>query len=204
MAGWAHLRLMTSSHENRRHHRRQTTSPKPHRQDREDAPPVRLPHVVVTVDEPGTLRVTVDGVDLPAPQDGQPWTRAQFADMLDLVTDDRRVAVRVEVHESDGSTFTDLIHAIRRPAPDPLVELATEAPAPGETPMEPATPEGPVEVTADGFTAGEEITVALAIATTAATADGRARAQVDPSQTDAGEILLVGRVSGTIAARGLS
>ncbi|MCA1387300.1 hypothetical protein I6F34_41785, partial [Bradyrhizobium sp. BRP05] len=111
---------------------------------------------------------------------------------------------RVEVHESDGSTFTDLIHAIRRPAPDPLVELATEAPAPGETPMEPATPEGPVEVTADGFTAGEEITVALAIATTAATADGRARAQVDPSQTGAGEVLLVGRVSGTIAARGLS
>ena len=106
MAGWAHLRLMTSSHENRRHHRRQTTSPKPHRQDREDAPPVRLPHVVVTVDEPGTLRVTVDGIDLPAPEDEQSWTRARFADMLDLVTDDRRVAVRVEVHESDGSTFT--------------------------------------------------------------------------------------------------
>ena len=78
--------------------------------------PVLLPHVVVTVAENGTLDVTVDGAPFPSPQQDSAWTRSTFGELMDAVTADRAIAVRIEVRESDGSVFTDLIHA-RKPTP---------------------------------------------------------------------------------------
>ena len=54
----------------------------------------------------------------------------------------------------------------------------------------------------DGFIAGEDVAVALITAHTDATPDGHARALLDPAvvaAARAGEVVLVGRVSGTIA-----
>ena len=54
---------------------------------------------------------------------------------------------------------------------------------------------------------GEDIAVALIVDHTDATPDGRARALLDPqviAAAKAGEVVLFGRVSGTIAVRGLS
>ena len=42
------------------------------------------------------------------------WTRATFGPLMDAITKDRTVAVRVEVRECDGSVFTDIIRA-RKP-----------------------------------------------------------------------------------------
>lgn len=155
-----------------------------------------LPHVCMTVTGSGALDVTVDGAVLPPPARGS-WTRDTFADLLDAVTKERSVAVRVEVHEVDGSVFTDLIRPRRRPRltePEPPVERVGPARR-RKRPM-------PVEVSAAGFLPGEEVAVAVVIAHTDATA-GRARALLDLARLPdapggAWDVLLLGRISGTV------
>ena len=83
-----------------------------------DETPVALPHVVIAVAENGALDVTVDGTPFPPPAAGSEWTRGTFGPLLDAVTHDRAVAVRIEVREVDGTVFTDLIRA-RKPPPPP-------------------------------------------------------------------------------------
>lgn len=117
--------------------------------------------------------------------------------------------MRLEVHETDGAVFTDLIHA-RTPTPPPPDEGLAPTPESRrsrrskkrQTPVL-------VEVTADGFVPGEDIAVALILTHTAATSTGSARALVDtthptpaPSETTA-EVVLYGRVSGTTHVRRL-
>lgn len=161
----------------------------------DDAPAV-LPNVRVIVTDTGSLDVTVDGAVFPAPARGE-WTRGSFADLLDAVTKDRSVAVRIEVREVDGSVFTDLIHPRKR----------TRTPEP-EPPAEPAKPtrrrKGPalVEITADGFLPGEDVAVAIIVSHTDA-AGGHVRALLDLNQfpTPIGgvrDVLLFGRISGTV------
>jgi len=43
----------------------------------------------------------------------------RIADLLDTLTLDRTRTIRVEVHEADGSTFTDIIHASHTPRAHP-------------------------------------------------------------------------------------
>jgi hypothetical protein len=81
--------------------------------DDEPTAPVELPHVLVTVAEDGTLTATVDGTPFPSPDAGA-WTRATFGPLMDAITKDRTIAVRVEVRECDGSVFTDIIRT-RKP-----------------------------------------------------------------------------------------
>lgn len=81
--------------------------------DDEATAPVELPHVLVTVAEDGTLTAMVDGAPFPSP-DGTAWTRATFGPLMDAITKDRTIAVRVEVRESDGSVFTDILRT-RKP-----------------------------------------------------------------------------------------
>ena len=83
--------------------------------DNETTAPVELPHVLVTVAEDGTLTATVDRTPFPSP-DGTAWTRATFGPLMDAITKDRTIAVRVEVRESDGSVFTDILRT-RKPRP---------------------------------------------------------------------------------------
>lgn len=155
-----------------------------------------LPNVRVIVTDTGALDVTVDGAVFPPPAHGE-WTRGSFADLLDAVTKDRSVAVRIEVREVDGSVFTDLVHPRKRTrTPDP------------EPPAEPAKParrrKGPalVEIAADGFLPGEDVAVAIIVSHTDA-AGGHARALLDLNQlpTPTGgvwDVLLFGRISGTV------
>ena len=76
--------------------------------DEEQPVPVELPHVLVIVAADGTLTATVGGTPFPAPGETA-WTRTTFGPLMDAITKDRTVAVRVEVRECDGSVFTDII-----------------------------------------------------------------------------------------------
>ena len=165
-----------------------------------------LPHVIITVAETGVLEVIVDSAVFSPPAEGQVWTRAAFGDLLDAITEDRTVAVRIEVRESDGTVFTDLIHA-RNPTPPQPSESEPRQPR-GKHSKTKQVPEL-VEVTGEGFVPGEDITVALIVAHTDATGTGHARTLLDASRLagllddGAGDVLLLGRVSGTVQVRRL-
>ncbi|GAB3062522.1 MULTISPECIES: hypothetical protein [Micrococcales] len=184
-------------------------SKKPRRttgQDRAETP-VLLPHVIVTVAENGALDVTVDGTPFPPPQQGAAWTRSTFGELMDAITADRTIAVRIEVREVDGSVFTDLIRA-RKPTPAEPAETKPQEQRDKHT----KTKQGPelVEVTGEGFVPGEDIAVAVVVAHTDATGTGHARALIDTDRLapvlagGAGEVVLLGRVSGTLHIRRFS
>ena len=164
--------------------------------------PVELPHVLVTVAEDGTLAATVDGTPFPPPDAGA-WTRATCGPLMDAITKDRTIAVRVEVRESDGSVFTDILRT-RKPR---------RAVAPSENPV-PETRRSRharrvprlAEVTADGFVPGEDVAVATIVSHTDATGTGEARALIDLDDLPDGthEVILFGRISGTLAVRRLT
>ena len=171
--------------------------------DDENMAPVELPHVLVTVAEAGTLTATVDGAPFSSP-DETAWTRATFGPLMDAITKDRTIAVRVEVRENDGSVFTDILRT-RKPR---------RAVAPSETPV-PETRRSRharrvprlAEVTAGGFVPGEDVAVATIVSHTDATGTGDARALIDlDTLPDAAgqEVILLGRISGTLAVRRLT
>ncbi|BEH01859.1 hypothetical protein brsh051_11400 [Brooklawnia propionicigenes] len=156
-----------------------------------------MPVIRLTVHDDGTMTATVDGEPLAPPQAEGAWRRGSFARIVDQVTGDRMIPARVEVREADGSTFTDIITASPR------------QPAPVEAPPEPEPAEAPrlLEVTGAGFVAGEDVAVCRLIRHTDATTDGRVRAVIDLAHdgvSDADEVFLVGRVSGTLVVRSLA
>lgn len=176
-----------------------------HSGDQEPEVPVDLPNVVVTVAADGTLTAAVDGIAHPQPSAGA-WTRATFGPLMDEITKDRTVSVRVEVRECDGGVFTDIIHARK---PTPPVRVVAQAPVPGtRRGRRAAAPRAPrlMEVEGEGFVPGEDVAVAVIVSHTDAAGTGTARALVDlddlpPGAT--GEVILFGRISGTTAIRRL-
>ena len=172
--------------------------------DSTSSAPVSVPHLVLHVHEDGTLTATLDHHPVAAPDDVGAWRRAMFAQIIDHVTGDRTIPVRVTVHEVDGSSFTDILPAVKRPTPKRDTD---SEPEPVKKPGRRRRGAGPIEVDGgDGFISGEDIAVALIVAHTDATPNGRARALLNPqviAAAKAAEVVLVGRVSGTIAVRGL-
>lgn len=176
-----------------------------HSRDHEPEVPVDLPNVVVTVAADGTLTAAVDGIEHPQPSAGA-WTRATFGPLMDEITKDRTVSVRVEVRECDGGVFTDIIHARR---PTPPVRVVAQEPVPGtRRGRRAAAPRALrlMEVEGEGFVPGEDVAVAVIVGHTDAARTGTARALVDlddlpPGAT--GEVVLFGRISGTTAIRRL-
>ena len=176
-----------------------------HARDHEPEVPVDLPNVVVTVAADGTLTAAVDGIAHPQPSAGA-WTRATFGPLMDEITKDRTVSVRVEVRECDGDVFTDIIHA-RKPAP--RARAAEQEPVPGtRRGRRAAMPRALrlMEVDGEGFVPGEDVAVAVIVSHTDAAHTGTARVLVDlddlpPDAT--GEVILFGRISGTTAIRRL-
>ena len=171
--------------------------------DDEQPVPVELPHVLVTVAADGTLTATVDGTPFPAPGETV-WMRATFGPLMDAITRDRTVAVRVEVRECDGSVFTDII----RPRTPRRAMALPEKPVP-ETRRSRHARRVPrlMEVTADGFVPGKDVAVAVIVSQTDATGTGAARVLIDlDTLPDAAgqEVILLGRVSGTFAVRRLT
>lgn len=161
---------------------------------KQQQPPVTLPLAIVTVEADGALTVTVDGTPLNPEPFAPGWVRSDFGRLMDRITDQHRSAIRVEVHESDGTSFTDIITPTpsRRTRPEPDIaktETAVDAPAAPQL----------VEVTAEGFIPGEDIGIAIIVTHTDASHTGRARALLETAQFDAsptGELVLIGRVSG--------
>lgn len=160
-----------------------------------------LPHVRITVTDTGTLDVSVDGTAFPAPVRGV-WSRERFGELLDAVTRDRTIAVRVEVREVDGAVFTDLIESAKPVRRQPL-DMSVE---PGDTSRSESEPSPLVEVSAGGFIPGEDVALALVVSHTTANG-GTASVLLDPAQAIPGgsvrEVLLFGRVSGTLHVEAL-
>jgi len=166
------------------------TLSEPHPED-ERVVPVVLPHVVMTVDVDGTMTVTVDGRPHEPEPFAPPWRRDSFPQVLDQLTEQRRSPVRVEVHEADGTVFTDIITPTRRRRPDP------EASLPPTTTASPSL----VVLHGEGFVPGEDVAVAVVIAHGDAAGDGTMRGLLTPDQLAASptrEVVLLGRVSGTL------
>lgn len=151
-----------------------------------------LPHVVVTVSDTGVLDVWLDGQPFEPPQGAEPWTRSGFGDLLDAITHDRSLTVRVEVRESDGSVFTDIVRARKPPTP-PEAE-----PGPASGRHVGRGRRGPVEVTGAGFSPNERVTVAYLITHVQASDTGEVTVSVDRSDARGGDVLLVGRTSGNV------
>lgn len=156
---------------------------------------VDLPLASVHVDERGVMRVACDGRDFPPLNPDEEWTRARFGDLLDAITGHRTRTVRVEVHEFDGSVFTDIIHAVQREQAIADVQSLSTIRRARHRPMHQL-----IEVTGSGFVPGEDVTVALSVSSAEGSADGSARAVIDLSRLmdHRSEILLIGRVSGVI------
>lgn len=161
-----------------------------------ESAPVSLRTVVLDVQPDGSMTVTIDGTPHPPPENTGVWSRKMFPQIIDQASDERAVPVRVEVHEADGTSFTDLIPAApRKPAAEPAPQKK-EKRKPGRPVL--------VEVTGDGFVPGEDVAVAVIVSHTDPTGDGTARALLDPAQTTiSGGVVLVGRISGTIVVETL-
>ena len=176
-----------------------------HPRDHEPEVPVDLPNVIVTVAADGTLTAAVDGIAHPQPSAGS-WTRATFGPLMDEITKDRTVSVRVEVRECDGGVFTDIIHARK---PTPPARAAEQEPVPGtRRGRRAATPRALrlMEVDGESFVPGEDVAVAVIVSHTDAAGTGTARALVDLDDlptTSTAEVILFGRISGTTAIRRL-
>lgn len=158
--------------------------------------PVSMRTVILDIRVDGSMSVLIDGAPyLPEEEDGA-WSRASFPHVIDHASEDRAVPVRVEVHEADGTSFTELVAARprrREPAPEP-------APRAKRAKAVPAL----IEITGEGFVAGEDVACAVIVSHTDASGDGAARVLLDPKQAgDSGEVLLVGRISGTVITRRL-
>lgn len=173
--------------------------------------PAVLPVITMTVAAEGTMTVAVDATPFGPPRFGPPWTRASFAEIIDTVLQDHGSPVRVVVYEADGTVFTDLITQPLRGSLNPIAPpqiAGRESSAPTEPPdaraaLIDATPLiAPPHVVfgEEGFLPGEDIAVAIIVRHIKASADGSARALLEPGlcrASAAGEVVLVGRVSGT-------
>lgn len=143
--------------------------------------PVVVPVVEFTISADGAMSVTVDGAPyLPEPF-APGWRRESFPAILDALAARNRTPLRVQVREADGSTFTDII----------------------TPPRERPTAVQPVlhQVAGAGFVPGEDVAVAIIHAHSDASPDGTARALLTAEQAATavtGEVILLGRISGTL------
>lgn len=148
-------------------------------------PPV-LPQIIAEVVSAEHVVLTVNGKRLPA----TPTRRDELGAVIAELVARFASPTRVEVRELDGSVYADIL----TPEPnDPAI--------PDETPDR-ARPEL-VEFTAEGFVAGEDVAIALVLRHTSAAGNGTARALLDRAEhaTLTGELVLLGRISGTTAVR---
>lgn len=178
-----------------------TPKPRYHRahpaSESEAGGPLVIPVVEFTVHEDGSMTVTIDGAPHNPPPFAPGWRRDSFPTILDELALRLRTPLRVHVREADGSTFTDIITPPRaRRADSPLsFDESSAAPVPRSA--------IPVvrQVSGGGFVPGEDVAVAIIHAHADAAGDGTARALLTSEQVSAahtGEVILFGRISGTI------
>ena len=145
--------------------------------------PVVLPIVRFDIDTEGRLEVSVDGQ--PHAEDRR-LSREHLRSVLDEITTSLGTAVRVEVHEADGTTYSDI--------ETPAVNAAQDAVEPEP---ETATP----ALAGTGFRPGEQVALAYVVARQEADADGNAAINLPPALLTATRhgLVLLGLTSLTVA-----
>lgn len=145
--------------------------------------PVVLSVVHVVVDAEGAMHVDVYG----APRNtDRRLTRANLGSVIDEITTEIDVPVRVELIEADGTTYADI-------AAPPV------HPAPANQEVTPAT--APLGLAGAGFQPGEEVALAYVVARQSADAAGRASLNLPPALLAAtrGGLVMLGLTSRTVA-----
>lgn len=173
--------------------------------DQNATPPlIALPLAVVTVGEMGEVSATFDGVEVPPPIHMDHWSRAQFGELLDALTQHRSRSIRLEVRESDGSVFTEIIHAGRNNTEAAAVTAEPLA-QPDSRRARRRRPPRLIEITGSGFIQGEDVLVAIPVSTAEGDESGTARAVIDLDQvaSHVREVALIGYVSGRIVTERL-
>lgn len=145
--------------------------------------PVVLSTVDVRVDTEGQLTVTVD--DQPFADD-RVLGRKDLESVVAEITTDLQTAVRVTIHESDGTTYDDYATP-----PDTAAPAAKEPERPTLTPALACT----------GFRPGEEVALAYVVARQLADEDGTAAINLPPALLSAARsgLVLLGLNSMTVA-----
>lgn len=174
-------------------------------------PPV-LPVIAMTIAADGTMTVAVDGTPFEPPRFGPAWVRSSFAAVIDSVLEERGSPVRVLVYEADGTVFTDLVTRPLQKELDPSAQpphrhdVVTAPIADVLIDAAPLVTPPRVVLGEEGFIPGEEVAVAIIVRHTKASTDGSARALLEPGicrVSADGEVVLVGRISGTCVIAGL-
>lgn len=152
--------------------------------------PAVLPLVQVQIDDDGLLDITIDNIGYDTDTAS---TREDLRRVLDEITRELALPVRLEIHEPDGSVFTDII----TPSPRSTVHHEPQAPPVVQT----SVSTSPGEVTGGGFLPHEEVAIAVIVAHQTAQSDGTARLRLPPAllASRSGTVVLFGRSSGAIA-----
>lgn len=151
--------------------------------------PAVLPLVLVRINDGGLLDVTIDNIGY----DTDPAsTREDLRRVLDEITRDLASPVKVEIHEPDGSVFTDII----TPSPPRPADHESQTPSVAETRVTTV----PGEVAGGGFIPNEEVAIAVIVAHQTAEADGTSRLRLPPALLAGrpGSVVLFGRSSGAV------
>jgi hypothetical protein len=145
---------------------------------------IRVRLVRADVDSHGRLTVTIDGEQFTQ----SPIGREAFGSLLDELLRAHGTALRVEVHEADGSNYVDLLTPPDRIEPEPQELPIAVTDSAGRSPL--------IEITGDGFVPGEDVAFAPILIHSSARSDGSVRSLVELNES-AREVLVFGRVSGT-------
>ena len=145
--------------------------------------PVVLSTVQVHIDAAGVLSVELDGEPYAAERH---LGRADLGTLLDEITADRDTAVRVEVHEADGTRFADIATPPEPPAP------AADEPSPIVRPH---------ALAGAGFDPGEDVALAYVVTRQPADSDGHASINLPPALLAAtrGGLVMLGLASQKVA-----
>lgn len=154
--------------------------------------PAVLPQILLEAVNADTLVVTVNGNRLSA----TPIRRDEITATVTELVGRFGSPTRVEVREMDGSVHADILTP---PASEPR---SLFAPPEDAAPALLALP-SLLEFTADGFVPGEDVALALILRHSSAGPTGAARALVDRGEIPRvrGEVILLGRISGTASVQ---
>jgi hypothetical protein len=147
--------------------------------------PVVMPLVEITVDTDGYLDVSLDREPYSADASLE---RGDLQRFVEGIASDLGTPVRVQVHEVDGSTFTDIVTPQPRPADSSTKQGQHQAVA------------SAFGISGGGFTAGETVEVCVVVARRVADDEGTAQLRLPPAVlADHPNVILVGRASGAVA-----
>lgn len=151
--------------------------------------PAVLPQILLEAVSPDSLVVTVNGDRLTA----TPIRRDEIAQAVTELVTQLGTPTRVEVREMDGSVHADILTP--PPPPSPFAPPANLSATPAPTTL--------LEFPGGGFVPGEDVALALILRHSSAGPDGTARALLDRGEkpTITGEVILLGRISGTTSVQ---